>query len=166
MAKVYDALRRAEAERKNRSSSDLDAGAVARLDWEPESPNQPAPAVPAAREPFYRRLPFFRRGSRDETAGDLNKRRISLLQPDSFVLATVLFDVLIQEEAPTTFGLSQTVLGDGIGGAIVVDPVAPLEFEIAIPEVSGIHVFGIGLLVALAGHWLRPAVRMDSRQGS
>ena len=84
MAKVYDALRRAEAERKRRASPDDSAAPVARLDWEPESPSAPVP-TPAQKEPFYRRLPWFRRDAVEETAGDLNKRRISLLQPDSFV---------------------------------------------------------------------------------
>lgn len=85
MAKVYDALRRAEEERKRRASPEPDGAPVARLDWEPESPGVGSPA-PVAREPFYRRLPqLFRRGRAQESAGDLNKRRISLLQPDSFV---------------------------------------------------------------------------------
>lgn len=84
MAKVYDALRRAEAERKRRASPDDSAAPVARLEWEPEQPSA-APPTPAEKEPFYRRLPWFRKDMGGETAGDLNKRRISLLQPDSFV---------------------------------------------------------------------------------
>jgi capsular exopolysaccharide synthesis family protein len=88
MAKVYDALRRAEAERKRRSSPEAEAEAVpiAPLDWEPESQvPATAPAAPLGRTPFYRRLPFVRRSRSHEAAGDLNKRRIALLQPDSFV---------------------------------------------------------------------------------
>lgn len=84
MAKVYDALRRAEAERKRRASPDDSAAPVARLDWEPEATTA-VPTTPTQKEPFYRRLPWFRRDVAPETAGDLNKRRISLLQPDSFV---------------------------------------------------------------------------------
>jgi capsular exopolysaccharide synthesis family protein len=90
MAKVYDALRRAEAERKRRSSPEPEAEAeavpIAPLDWEPESQvPATAPAAPLGRTPFYRRLPFVRRSRSHEAAGDLNKRRIALLQPDSFV---------------------------------------------------------------------------------
>lgn len=87
MAKVYDALRRAEAERKRRTEGG-DPPPVARLDWEPEtvapSPSPPTPRSHApARESFLSRLLWWRRGSAD--GGDLNKRRISLLQPESYV---------------------------------------------------------------------------------
>jgi capsular exopolysaccharide synthesis family protein len=81
MAKVYDALRRAEAERRRRS--DDRAPAVARLDWEPEVSTDAASAPKPVRESFFRR--FWPRSGSDEGAGDFNKRRISLLQPDSFV---------------------------------------------------------------------------------
>jgi capsular exopolysaccharide synthesis family protein len=81
MAKVYDALRRAEAERKRRDDPAV-APAVARLDWEPEPMEAPAPP-PAQRESFFERL-LARRKRRDAVA-DINKRRIALLQPDSFV---------------------------------------------------------------------------------
>ena len=81
MAKVYDALRRAEAERRKRSEDA--APAVARLEWEPEVSSEVLPAPRVARESFLKRWWPRRRG--DEEAGDLNKRRISLLQPDSYV---------------------------------------------------------------------------------
>lgn len=117
MAKVYDALRRAEAERKNRSA-DRDAGAVARLDWEPESPSQPVAPVPAEREPFYRRLPFFRRRLHDDSAGDLNKRRISLLQPDSFVAEQFRglrgrIDAIAAERPIRTIAVTSAMPGEG-----------------------------------------------------
>lgn len=82
MAKVYDALRRAEEER--RKLSDDQAPAVARLGWEPEVSSEVAASKPP-RESFFRRLWPRRRGAADESAGDFNKRRISLLQPDSYV---------------------------------------------------------------------------------
>jgi len=75
-------------------------------------------------------------------------------QPDAFVLATITFDVLVTEETLTTVGLSQTLLSDGNGQRISVDPVSPIELVAAIPEVSGAHVFGLGALVALVGHRL------------
>ena len=83
MAKVYDALRRAEAERKRRAGED--APAVTRLDWEPDAatPPAPAPAPVADRESLFKRL--IPRRSRADSTGDINKRRIALLQPDSYV---------------------------------------------------------------------------------
>ena len=80
MAKVYDALRRAEQERRRRS--DDAAPAVARLDWEPEIEIDSAAAPAAAGESLWRR---WRSGSDADSAGDINKRRVSLLQPDSYV---------------------------------------------------------------------------------
>ena len=76
MAKVYDALRRAEQERQRRS--DDAARVVARLDWEPEVPAEAA-APPGAS--LWQRI----RSAPDDAAGDINKRRVSLLQPDSHV---------------------------------------------------------------------------------
>jgi len=81
MAKVYDALRRAEAERRKRT--DDRAPAVARLGWEPEVSVDVAPRP--GRRSFFRRLWPRRKASAERTAGDINKRRISLLQPDSYV---------------------------------------------------------------------------------
>jgi protein-tyrosine kinase len=84
MAKVYDALRRAEAERKRRTEPLPEPSAV-RLDWEPEAAAPPPPPV-APEEgggSFLRRLLAWRPVR--EIGADVNKRRISLLQPDSFV---------------------------------------------------------------------------------
>ena len=83
MAKVYDALRRAEAERRRRAGQDSAVGGP--LEWEPERASTlVAPTVPVERGSFWSRLLSWRRAA-VETTGDLNKRRISLLQPDSFV---------------------------------------------------------------------------------
>jgi capsular exopolysaccharide synthesis family protein len=83
MAKVYDALRRAEAERRRRAGQDP-AGTVP-LDWEPETAPVVAPVPSIERPSLLARLwPSKRRALADST-GDLNKRRISLLQPDSYV---------------------------------------------------------------------------------
>jgi capsular exopolysaccharide synthesis family protein len=78
MAKVYDALRRAEAERKRRAGDELSP--VEPLDVEPA-----APARRAARPPLWRRLFARRRRQRPGGAADLNKRRIAIIQPDSYV---------------------------------------------------------------------------------
>jgi capsular exopolysaccharide synthesis family protein len=77
MAKVYDALRRAEAERKRRAGDEISP--ITPLDVEPA-----APATRAARPPFWRRL-FARRRQRPGGAAGLNKRRIAIIQPDSYV---------------------------------------------------------------------------------
>ncbi len=82
MAKIYDALRRAELERKRRTGDTTSP--VAPLELERIEPTVAPTAAPA---PWYRR--WFRRGSRaaarSEITGALNKRRLALLQPDSFV---------------------------------------------------------------------------------
>src|SRR2546427_1025595 len=81
MAKVYDALRRAEEER--RKHSDSAAQPIARLEWEPEVAPDTAPPARGPRESLFRRL--WPKRVTEEGASDFNKRRISLLQPDSYV---------------------------------------------------------------------------------
>src|SRR5688572_667998 len=83
MAKVYDALRRAEEER--RKHSDAAAPPIARLEWEPEVAPETA-AVSAPKPPrvsLFRR--FWPRRIAEEGAADFNKRRIAQLQPDSYI---------------------------------------------------------------------------------
>jgi capsular exopolysaccharide synthesis family protein len=77
MAKVYEALRRAEEER-NRKLSGQDTS-VAAVEW--DTTPQTAPAGKRLR--LWRRM----RGpaANLETAGEMNKRRISLLEPESNV---------------------------------------------------------------------------------
>ena len=78
MAKIYEALRRAEEERKQKvTGTDLRVPAV---EW--DATPQTAPNRPG--ESFLTRW-FARRKERPvDTTADLNKRRISLLQPDSY----------------------------------------------------------------------------------
>ena len=83
MAKVYDALRRAEEER--RKLSDSAAGPVAHLEWEPEVAPETAPAPKRPRVSLFRRLWPKQEVLAEEGASDLNKRRIALLKPDSYV---------------------------------------------------------------------------------
>jgi capsular exopolysaccharide synthesis family protein len=78
MAKVYDALRRAEEERKRRAGDDLSP--VTPLDVEPAVPERRK-----ARLPLWRRLFLRRRRAVPGGAADLNKRRIAIIQPDSYV---------------------------------------------------------------------------------
>ena len=81
MAKVYDALRRAEEER--RKLSEPAGQTIARLDWEPEDATSPSAA--SKRPSLFRRLWPRRSSEAEDTASDFNKRRIALLQPDSYV---------------------------------------------------------------------------------
>jgi len=85
MAKVYDALQRAEAERKRRAEPEGSVPAPANLDWEPEASAAAGASALARRAPFSGFWSRFRRRVAGEGAAELNKRRISLLQPDSFV---------------------------------------------------------------------------------
>jgi capsular exopolysaccharide synthesis family protein len=80
MAKVYDALRRAEKERK-------------RLVGDREGRSAPLAVEPIGSVPESEdRRPLWRRGSgtlapgpAPDTSSEINKRRIALLQPDSYV---------------------------------------------------------------------------------
>jgi capsular exopolysaccharide synthesis family protein len=93
MAKVYDALRRAEEERKRRASAGEAlpaplAAPVAELPPAPRLPTFDAAPGPTSRprRSFWRRL-WPRRTGREgaDAALEGNKRRITLLQPESFV---------------------------------------------------------------------------------
>lgn len=90
------------------------------------------------------------------------------IQPDSFLLATLDFVVQPTTELTATLNLTQTVLSDGNGQRIAVTAAAPLTLELqgVIPEVGGMHVFALGLLVVILGQRLLPARRLAPRQGS
>ncbi|NRA06529.1 MAG: CpsD/CapB family tyrosine-protein kinase [Myxococcales bacterium] len=79
MAKIYDALRKAEADRQRKVGGG--AGGE-RLDWEPETP-EPAKPSGSVKLPSGPRDEGRSRPNQD--IGDINKRRIALLQPDSYV---------------------------------------------------------------------------------
>jgi capsular exopolysaccharide synthesis family protein len=89
MAKVYDALRRAEEERKRLATAGEAPLPLATRPEDAAPPRVPtfeAEADPRGRPPLWRRV--WRRRSRSasvETAIEANKRRIALLQPESFV---------------------------------------------------------------------------------
>lgn len=78
MAKVYEALRRAEEERKRKLAGD--ASPVPAVDWDPTPQTAPKPPKPLGS--------WFRRGGAVAPGGaaaEANKRRIALLEPDSFI---------------------------------------------------------------------------------
>jgi protein-tyrosine kinase len=82
MAKVYDALRRAEEERRRRAGDEVSPVAPLNID-----PPPAAAKLKSARPSFWQRL--FKRGKarRLEAGGaaEINKRRITIIQPDSYV---------------------------------------------------------------------------------
>ena len=80
MAKHYEALQRAEAERRRTLAGE--SAPVLPVDWDTTPLSAPKP-----KKHFLKRLFSRKKESREmsESANQLNKRRISMLQPDSFV---------------------------------------------------------------------------------
>src|SRR5262245_34595700 len=86
MAKVYDALRRAEEERKRRASGEgAEGAALAPADASPAPPAFDSLPEPRGGRAAWRRLLSRRRREAPDTPLEGNKRRITLLQPESFV---------------------------------------------------------------------------------
>jgi capsular exopolysaccharide synthesis family protein len=125
MGKVYDALRRAEQQRAQRLRETAAT---------PAAPVPPQP-VPDARPPEATRtaaavattpprLPFWKRwyrrsaASLAESAGGLNKRRITLLQPESYVAEQFRslrgrIDSLAGQQSLRTIAVTSAVAGEG-----------------------------------------------------
>jgi capsular exopolysaccharide synthesis family protein len=80
MPKHYEALQRAEQERR-RKASGVDAPLPAAVSFE----NPAAPPVQGKPPGWFARVFRRRHGSSAEGTADSNKRRIALLQPDSYV---------------------------------------------------------------------------------
>lgn len=80
MAKIYEALRRAEQERKKKSSGA--SGDVPKVGWDPT----PGTAPPPKLDPAGRVRRWMRSSSEplSESYAEYNKCRISLLHPDSY----------------------------------------------------------------------------------
>jgi len=86
MAKVYDALRRAEEERKRRATGEDPAdGALAPAEVAPAPPSFDSLPAPRGGHRSWLRLFSRRRREDPDTPLERNKRRITLLQPESFV---------------------------------------------------------------------------------
>ncbi len=125
MGKVYDALRRAEEQRTQRVRETA-AAPAAPLAPEVTIPTgapperAPAPTIPARppRKPFWKR--WFARSSREapETVGGLNKRRITMLQPESYVAEQFRtlrgrIDSLAAQQPLRTIAVTSAVAGEG-----------------------------------------------------
>jgi capsular exopolysaccharide synthesis family protein len=127
MGKVYDALKRAEEQRQQRAQDARAVGEVL-----PAS-DAAAPAAPPSPARARRLLPGIARSRRPlpaaETPGALNKRRIVLLQPESFVAEQfrtlrARLDALAPSRPVRTLAVTSALPGDGktlaaIGLAVV-----------------------------------------------
>ena len=131
MGKVYDALKKAEEQRAQRAGS-APAPASPRVEAtaaSPAAPVMPAPALPEPSVPpppsetrqgllsRIRRRRKVKTVSR-EGAGALNKRRIAVLQPDSFVAEQyrtlrARIDSLSQTRPIRTIAVTSALPGDG-----------------------------------------------------
>ena len=115
MAKVYDALRRAEEERRRRAGDETSPVAPLNID-----PPPAAAKIKSARPGFWQRL-FKRRAARRREAGgaaEINKRRIAIIQPDSYVAEQFRglrgrIDAIAVERPVTTIVISSAFPGEG-----------------------------------------------------
>ena len=135
MGKVYDALRRAEEQRARRAdeATTVAAPAAAELTREAAIPSRPEPEPligtnPAAPAPdpgpsrsgglLGRLARRDGRGSTQPSAGDLNKRRIAFLQPESFVAEQfrtlrARLDSIAASQPLRTIAVTSALPGDG-----------------------------------------------------
>jgi capsular exopolysaccharide synthesis family protein len=130
MGKVYDALKRAEEQRQQRVHETASA-ASAPPPFETEPSASQAPAAPRARgRALLSGIVRSRRAAAaPETAGALNKRRITLLQPESFIAEQfrtlrARLDSLAATRPVRTLAVTSALPGDGkslaaIGLAVV-----------------------------------------------
>ena len=81
MAKVYEALRRAEEERKRKVAGG--AAPVPAVEWDPTPDSAPKPKKRGSI--FRRKTPAERRMSSVGSSADANRRRITMLEPESFI---------------------------------------------------------------------------------
>ena len=112
MAKIYEALRRAEEERKQ-SASGTDMRVQA-ADWD----STPKTAPRRRGESFIGRWMARRKERPAETSADLNKRRISLLQPESYAAEQfrtlrARIDSLATQRPLKTIAMTSANPGDG-----------------------------------------------------
>ncbi len=113
MAKIYDALRRAEQERRRQTGAEEAPRALAPpVEWEPVGH-----VVAPSRLPLWKRV-FRRRPAAAAVGADFNKRRIALLQPDSFVAEQYRtlrgrIDALAAQRPVRTLAVTSPLPGEG-----------------------------------------------------
>ena len=116
MAKVYEALRRAEEERKRRTGDASPAVQPLDVPPAPEAPKAKTKADAPSKTSLLDKLRFA--GSRRDSAAELNKRRISVLQPDSYVAEQFRalrgrIDALATQRPICTVCVSSPLAGEG-----------------------------------------------------
>lgn len=114
MAKVYEALRKAEEERKRRTG-DV-SPTVQPLDVPPEPAEPKARLAAPAKTALLDKLRF--RGAGRDTSAEANKRRISVLQPDSYVAEQFRalrgrIDALASQRPVRSLCVSSPLAGEG-----------------------------------------------------
>ncbi len=128
MGKVYDALRRAEEQRTQRVRETAAAPAAPLVPDVPMATGAPSAAALGAgrsgrparapRRPFWKRWLARSSSAADETAGGLNKRRIAILQPESYVAEQFRtlrgrIDSLAAQQPLRTIAVTSSVAGEG-----------------------------------------------------
>lgn len=117
MGKVYDALRKAEAQRGEGSKARAGTPAPVELGGGRSRPTRPGGGGLLARlTGLFQRAPGLAAGS--EAAGAINKRRITLLHPDSFVAEQfrslrARLDSLAAERPMRTVAMTSALPGEG-----------------------------------------------------
>lgn len=131
MGKVYDALRRAEEQRAARIRETATSSAPAEPLQVPSSSAAPVARPVAPARPKRSWLRFWRRGREEsgQDVGALNKRRIALLQPESFAAEQFRtlrsrLDSIAADRPLRTIAVTSAVPGEGksmtsIGLAVV-----------------------------------------------
>jgi protein-tyrosine kinase len=129
MGKVYDALKRAEEQRARRVQDATSASAAAPPMFEPTRAAGAEPRAARSRRLLSRLTRMARKPAPTETASQLNKRRITLLQPESFVAEQfrtlrARLDSLSSTRPVRTLAVTSALPGDGktlaaIGLAVV-----------------------------------------------
>lgn len=123
MAKVYDALRRAEEQRRERAGQ-ADTEVAAPLTWEPTA-KAPKVSKSSHKGSLLKRVRGLFPGKPvDDGAGEVNKRRIALLQPDSYVAEQfrtlrARIDSIAAERPIRTIAIASAAPGDGKSTAAI-----------------------------------------------
>jgi len=123
MAKIYDALRRAEESRRERAGQSTPEVA-APLAWEPPARTREERRRTSFWERVKRLVPGRRRAPPADTATDINKRRIALLQPDSYVAEQfrtlrARIDAVAAERPVRTLAVTSALAGEGKSTAAI-----------------------------------------------
>ena len=115
MAKVYEALRRAEEERKRKVEGDV--APIPAVEWDTTPLTAPKPKK-KGRSLFKQKAPAQKKPVAPGGSADANKRRIALLEPDSFIaeqfrMLRGRLDSLAAESPINTVAVTSANAGEG-----------------------------------------------------